>query len=243
MNRRPVAFGREGTLEAPEIAGHQGLHIGVGDGGRGALVLARLWTDLRRQRDADVRTLPREDVADVQLVRGVGVGMDERHRDGFDPLLVQPLGDRPDGCLVEGETHLAVHVHALRHGEAKAAADHRPGLLDEDVVLVEPALVGDLDDVAEALGGDQGDPGALALDDRVRRQRGAVHEHLDVGECAACLGKHAARAFDDGSLGRPRCREDLERMAALRRLEHDVGERAADVGGESDGGNRLLHRW
>jgi hypothetical protein len=36
----------EGCLEAPEIAGHQRLYIGVRHGGRGALVLAHLRTGL-----------------------------------------------------------------------------------------------------------------------------------------------------------------------------------------------------
>ena len=58
----------------------------------------------------------------------------------------------------------------------------------------------DLDHVAEAVGRDERGARALALDDGVGGERGAVHEHADVAERQARLGQHAAGALDDGHL-------------------------------------------
>src|SRR2546430_14429533 len=65
--------------------------------------------------------------------------------------------------------------------------------------LVEAALVGDLDHVTEAIRRNQGGARALALDDGVGGERGAVHEHADVAESQAGLREHAACALDDRS--------------------------------------------
>ena len=195
----------------------------------GALVLARLGAGLRRQRHAELGADLGQDLADAQLVRGIGVGMDQRHRHRLDVERLQALGDPAHGALVEGKAHGAVHVHALRHREAQLARHQRLRLDDVDVVLVEAALVGDLDDVAEAVGGDQRGARALALDDGVGGKRGAVHQHADVGEGEACGGQHGARAVDDGRLRRLRRRQHLGDEAALPGQQHDVGEGAADI--------------
>ena len=141
-------------------------------------------------------------------------------------------------ALVERPPHGAVHVHALRHREAQLARHQRLRLDDVDVVLVEAALVGDLDDVAETVGGDQRRARALALDDGVGGERGAVHQHADVGEGEARGGQHAARALDDGHLRRPRRGQHLGDEAALPGQQHDVGEGAADIDGQP--GRRML---
>src|SRR6185295_2542434 len=107
-------------------------------------------------------------------------GVDQRHRYRVDVEGLQALGDAAHGAFVEGAAHGAVHVHALGHREAQLPRHQRLRLDDVDVVLIEAALVGDLDDVAEAIGGDQGGARALALDDGVGGERGAVHQHADV---------------------------------------------------------------
>ena len=169
-------------LEPAQVARHQRLHVGVGDGRGGALVLARLGARLARQRHAHARANLGQDLADARLVRGIGVGVDQRHRHRLDVELGQAPGDAPHRRLVERPPHGAVHVHALGHREAQLARHQRRRLDDVDVVLVEAALVGDLDHVAEAVGGDQRGARALALDDGIGGERGAVHEHADVAE-------------------------------------------------------------
>ena len=97
------------------------------------------------------------------------------------------------GAFVEREPHDALDVHALGHREAERARHERRRLFEEHVVLVVAALVGDLDDVAETFGRDQRGAGALALDDGVGRERGAVQEHADVARSARPASARTAR--------------------------------------------------
>jgi hypothetical protein len=72
------------------------------------------------------------------------------------PLSAMRLATSTYGLFVEWPANGAVHVEALGDREAQLAR-HQGGRLDDvDVVLVEAAFVGDLDHVAEAVGGDQG---------------------------------------------------------------------------------------
>ena len=229
------------ALEPQQIARHEGTHVGVGDGRGGALVLARLRAGLARQRHTHARAHFGEDFADARLVRGIGVGMDQGHGDGLDIQLRQPPGDAAHRRLVQRSPHGTVHVHALRHRETQLAWHQRPRLDDVDVVLVEAALVGDLDHVAEAVGGDQRRARPLALDNGVGGERGAVHEHADVTEFQAGLGECAARALDHGHLRLARRGQQLGDEAALASEQHDVGEGPADVDGQPGGPAFLAH--
>ena len=83
---------------------------------------------------------------------------------------------------IERGQHVAVAVHAFRHFEAVAARHQRVGELQEQVVDVVALLGAHLQDVAEALRGDQAEARAAALDQGVGDQRGAVHDVADVGE-------------------------------------------------------------
>ena len=229
VDRPRVAQLREGALQAVQIARHERPHVGVGDGGGGALVLAGLRADGRRQADADGRVQLGQDGADALLVHRVGVGVDQRHGDRLDALVGDAFGDLAHGLLVERPANGAMHVEALGHREAQLARHQGRRLDDVDVVLVEAALVGDLDHVAEAVGGDQGGLGAFALDDGVGGERGAVHEQADVRERQAGGRERALRAVDDGLLRRTRRGQNLADEAALAVEENDVGKCSADV--------------
>ena len=89
-------------------------------------------------------------------------------------------GSLPGRLVIEREPHLSRDVDALRNREAKLPRHQRFRLLDHDVVLVEAALVRDLEHIAKALARDQRRRAPLALDDRVGRERRAVNEHFDV---------------------------------------------------------------
>ena len=99
---------------------------------------------------------------------------------------------------VEGFEHLAVDRDPFRHGETVPARDQGGGLLDHDVILVEPALVADLKHIPEPFGRQQRRKGALALDDRIGRKRRAVDDQADIprsgpraGQNLVDTGKHA----------------------------------------------------
>ena len=111
--------------------------------------------------------------------------------------------------LVERQKHRAVGRHPLGHAEAQVARHQRLGPLHVDVVLLEAVLPGDLEGIAEALGGDQRGVRALALDQRVGGERRAVHDEADVGRPALGLGQDGAHALQHAAFGRVGRRQDF----------------------------------
>jgi hypothetical protein len=86
-----------------------------------------------------------------------------------------------------------------------------------------PLLAADLEHVLEARGGDQRDPRALPLEQRIGRHRGAMtHARAAAGPGARESLEHGLRRV----AGRGR---DLERHALAASPGDDVGERAAGV--------------
>ena len=94
----------------------------------------------------------------------------------FTPSAMMRLGEGRDGALVKRHQHLAVGGKALRHVEAQRARHQRHGPVDHQVVMVEALFVALLDDVAEALRGDEGGLRTLALDQRIGGERRAMDE-------------------------------------------------------------------
>ena len=90
-----------------------------------------------------------------------------------------------------GSSTLPVVVQPLRHRQAQVARHQRLRQHDVQVVLVVTAFVAHRDHVAKSFGGEQRGAGALALDHRVGRQRGAVDHDADVG-CRDAGGRAAS---------------------------------------------------
>jgi hypothetical protein len=153
----------------------------------------------------------------------------DRHR--LHALCAQALSRTADRAFIEREQHAPSAVQALAYGKPQRTRHERRRAFHVDVVLLEALLVPHLENVPHALGGHECGARALALDQRVRRQRRAVDEDRHVRGCALRVGEHAPDAFHDPSF-RSRCSQDFTRVTALRRLEHDVGERSADIRGE-----------
>jgi len=90
---------------------------------------------------------------------------------------------RVDGAFgvgrIEGAVDLAGMVDPFIDHAAQVALDQRLGLGPAEVVELGHAQGADLQHVAEALGGDQPDPRALVLEDRVGSDRRAVADFLD----------------------------------------------------------------
>ena len=227
--------------QALQVAAHQRSHAGVGHGGREALVLAHLGADLARQADGDALAQQRlQQLARALLVRRVRPGMQEAHRDGLDPGGAHRQPGAAHALLVQRAQHRAVGGDTLAHRVAQRARHQHRGGLDVDVVGVAALLVAHLEHVAEALGGQQRGARALALDQRVGRERGAVDEQPHLAGAHAGLGQQALHPFQHRELGRARRRQHLAGVAARGRLEDDVGEGAADVGGQAHRGARAL---
>ena len=216
-------------LEAGEIAPDHRLHIGVGAGGREALVFAHLGRHLGRQRDGDAGQPCREDVAGALLVRRVGEAVQIADRDALDAGGGEPVGEALDRGLVERDHGAAARVDPLRHDKAQPARHQGRRQVDIDVVLLEAVLVADLDRVAEAFGRDQRGPGALALDDRVGRERRAVDDDRQVARREPRLPQHRADRGDDGALRRLRRGQHLGAVPPPARFQRDIGKGAADI--------------
>ena len=88
---------------------------------------------------------------------------------------------RRGGGLVEGGEDAAAGVGALGDLEAEVAGDDR-GEAAGHAVGVRAGAAAELEDVAEALGGDQAGAGEAALEDGVGGGGGAVDDQVDLGE-------------------------------------------------------------
>jgi hypothetical protein len=137
--------------------------------------------------------------------------------------------------FVERGEHLAVGGgHALPHREAMPPLGERPRLPGELLLEreVEGLLVtGDVDDVAEAFGGQHSDLGAGVGEDDVRGDGRPVQEVVDLGQRDAGLRAELLHALDDGAGQVVRGRGDLVDCNPSGFLvdEDEVGERAADI--------------
>jgi len=221
----------EPSLEVFQIAGHQRRHVDVGRRRRGALVLADLGHDLRRARDHYLRGNLADQRRQPSLVRWVHVRVQQADRDRLDALGDQLADDPARSVLVEGLPDLAIGQEPLAHFAAKPPRHEGRRRIDEEVVHVVAAFVADLERVAEALGGQERRPRALALDERVGRERRAV----DDGPHGACGNRRLLEERADALLDRVRRifrrGEDLAHARGPRRRVDDdeVGEGAADV--------------
>ena len=168
------------------------------------------------------------------FVGWVGIAVNEADADALDPEPCEVAGHRLDRRLVQGHQHPTVHVDPLGHRQPALARHQRGRLLEHDVVLVVAALVADVEHVAEALGGHERGERALALDDRVGRERGAVDEQPHCAGVRARAHEHVVHPGEHRLVRGARCGEDLGGGESIAMLEHDVGEGAADIHSNSE---------
>ena len=92
----------------------------------------------------------------------------------------------------------AIRPDALAHAEPALARHqlHRRRLAQIVAIVLEP--LAHLDDVAMALGGQQADPGALVLEQRVGRHRRAVHDPLGARQHGRAIEPERLRPADRG---------------------------------------------
>ena len=149
-------------------------------GGAGAKVLPHLRAEVGRDGQEHARQFLPEEIANPLFVRRVDVRMEQADRHRLDGGLLHAARHLPDGLLIQGGEDLTGIVQALRHSVASVPRNHGLRFLAEDVVEPGPDLAGDLQDVPETLGGDQGGPGALPLDERIGRHGGPMDVVGDV---------------------------------------------------------------
>ena len=228
---------------ALQVAGDVRLHEGVDQGGHRALVLAVLGPDLTGDRDDRARVLGVQDLAHPALVLGVGVGVQEADPDRLDAGGAQCPRDSPGVRLIEGGEHLTPIGHPLRNLENPLQGHDAVGLDPEVGIAIAAghALAGDLEHVAEAAGGHQGQPVESFLEHGVGRHRGPVRHGSD----RAALGqrRRAQRAYQRprGVVGRA---GDLELGGAAGLLEQDqVGKGASGIDADPQTPRHLHGPW
>jgi hypothetical protein len=173
-------------------------------------------------------------IADAALVIRIGETVQEPdcHR------LYLLAGDEIDcpgkARRIQRHQHSSLRIDPLANGHAEAARNQRWRQVDVYIVLLETILVADLEDVAKAFGGQQRRLGALALDQRIRGQRGAVDDEVHLSRLDARSRDHAAYSIKPAGLGRAGRGERLCRETALAHFERHVSERAADVDPQPD---------
>ena len=160
---------------------------------------------------------------------GVQEPEQQAHRHGVGIRFPQHVDDALDLPVLQRNDH-AVRAHALPHREPKLSRDELRWTIPGQVVERGPVLAPDLDDVAEAIRGDERGPRATAFEERVRGDRRAVREVLDVGaeEAGPFQRPDHALGLVAGS-GR-----DLGRYHAIPHDGDEIGEGAADVDAQAD---------
>ena len=223
-----------GLGEPPQVAAEQGRQVGVDDGGRAALVLAKLRQHLVRGRDVEARELGAQALGDRALVRGVEVG--EQQADGHRLGVAGPReGRHPIQLSLRERLDHALGAGALPGREAELVGHQRGRLRRAEPIEVGAVLASDLEQVGEALGGDQGRARAALLEQGIGAHGHAVGERLDLVRAGARplqrrldRGEHPPRLVVRGG-------RRLRRVQGAPVEEHGVGERPADVDSEQHG--------
>ncbi len=228
--------------QAAEIGGQQGGEGGVERGRGGALVLAERADELARERHVRAGQELREQGPEQPLVRGVGVGMKQRHGDRLRRGVGEP-GDQLARLAGVERAQRAVGPHALGHGEAQLGRHERRRSGLAQPIEVRPVLSRQLDHVGEAGGGEQRGARGVALQQRVGGDGHAVREALDFMRVRAGPREDLAhrREHGDGLIGGRR--GELGGVDARVVAEQDgVGEGAADIHAQEHPGSlRQVH--
>ena len=172
------------------------LHVGRQRGRGRPLVLAELPGHLGRVRHEDVRMPLVDQAGNPFLVIRIGVRVEKADRDG----IVGAAGEgRPHDLLrgfdIQGRDDPAVRADALPDLERVSPPDHRFWFLVEQVVDPFAVVALKQQQIAEAGGHEEGDLGALALEDGIGRHRRAVNQVFDRVEPDVRGGERRKRAF------------------------------------------------
>jgi len=225
-------------LQAAQVAGHDGLHIGIGGGGGEALVLAHLGRHLAGQRHCHPRQRLAQQGGSALLMRCVDIAVQKGHRDALHRFGPAECGGLAHGGLVQRQQYRAIGRDALAHRQAQTPRHQRRGFVHRDVVLVEAAFGAHLQHVAETFGGEQRGAGTAALDQRVGGQRGAMHYQAHISRHQLRLGQQLRHTFEQRPFGRVVGGQHFGGPALGALLQHHVGEGATDVGADAGGAGR-----
>ena len=185
----------QATGEPVQVAVGQGLDVGRHDRGVGPLVLPPLPGDLVGGHGRHLGPELLDPGQEGLFMSRVGVGVEQADGHGLHPLRPEILQDGGQAGEVQGGGLLAFVVDAAWRLPAQVAVHEGPGLLVLQVEEVGPVASADLQHVPEALGGDQGGLGPLALGDGVDDQGGAMDEGRELPGLDPCGLDHVHDAL------------------------------------------------
>src|SRR5579863_4073718 len=118
---------------------------------------------------------------------GIDIGMEEAHGDRFGLEAGDLVAHRRDLGFAQWQNFLAPGTHALISFDDHPAPYQRSRAPEEDVIGLGTIAARDEIGIARARGGDENRTCAGLLDQRVDRDRRAVHESLAYAEIDAAL--------------------------------------------------------
>ncbi len=166
-------------------------------------------------------------------MRRIGVGVHEEDRDRLDAKLFQLLGQRGQRRDIKRRDDLAIAADPLRHLETQHARNERLVASIVQIERIGPVAARDLEHVAEALGGEERGLGALALDQRVDHQRGAVVDEACGMGVELRLGEAVEHAVNQVAVGSRAL--GVGDPMGIGVVGHKIGEGAANVDGNGIG--------
>ena len=237
----------QGFLEIAQVAVDQRLHVGIGHGRAGALVLAEFRGDGGRDGHRDAGRTGGDPLADGPLVLGASVGMQQRDGDGLAPGCDHGVDRAIDGCQFERPHHGSIRPHAFRNLGNMATLHERLGLVDVEIIGLVALLTANDQDITKPIGGDEARWRPLALEHRVGRDRRCMQHHVDRTAWDAHRLQQLLQARDHGLAGIVGCCRDFEdvRCTGCAVAEDEIGEGAADVECHTDhaGLPRAIDNW
>ena len=105
--------------------------------------------------------LPGEHLTDGRLVGGIGVGVDEAHRNRLHPEFDELLHLSSGVVEIQGFDHVSVHTDSFDHLQTPRAFDQRLGFLPGHVIQLWNTQPSQLEDIGEPRGGQQTRQGAF----------------------------------------------------------------------------------
>ena len=185
----------EVLAQAFHIAADLRADIGVDHRRRHALELAIFAQDVVRQRQIGAGQRFAHHGADDALMVGIGVSVQQAHRDRLDAFGGERAAGLGDARLVERMVHLARAHDALVDLARQMPRHQRPVAMEEQIIGFRAVAAADDVDVAGAAGDDQSGLGALALDQRVDGDGRAVDQLVDRGSRQAALADAVENAL------------------------------------------------
>ena len=139
---------------------HQWLDVGIGNRCAEAVKFSRFRADFVAQRNYKLRQQRRKFLSEFQLMRGIGIGMQKANGHRIHFCDRQFCGQRLDRTLIKWCPLPPRGVNPPTDGKGEIAGYDQIRLDQIDSVLCVSPLIGDLENIPEALGRDRGHPRA-----------------------------------------------------------------------------------